>query len=59
MSLTREPDKIICVNCRSVITCFRDRLSKKEFYISGLCQECQDIFFGTDEDKFVHDPEIV
>lgn len=25
---------------------FRDRLSVKEFYISGLCQECQDKTFG-------------
>ena len=24
---------------------FRDELSKKEFGISGLCQECQDDFF--------------
>ena len=25
---------------------FRDELSKKEFEISGLCQDCQDEFFG-------------
>lgn len=25
---------------------FRDKLSVKEFYISGLCQECQDKIFG-------------
>lgn len=24
---------------------FRDELSRKEFSISGLCQECQDDFF--------------
>lgn len=25
---------------------FRDQLSKKEYTISGLCQNCQDIVFG-------------
>ena len=25
---------------------FRDELSLREFYISGLCQRCQDEFFG-------------
>ena len=25
---------------------FRDELSVKEFKISGLCQECQDLMFG-------------
>ncbi len=25
---------------------FRDELSKKEFKISGICQKCQDDFFG-------------
>jgi len=25
---------------------FRDALSKKEYEISGLCQQCQDNFFG-------------
>lgn len=28
---------------------FRDELSKREFQISGLCQKCQDDFFGADE----------
>ncbi len=27
---------------------FRNELSKKEFKISGLCQSCQDNFFGKD-----------
>ena len=26
---------------------FRDEISRKEFCISGLCQECQDKVFGT------------
>lgn len=25
---------------------FRDALSRREFEISGLCQKCQDKFFG-------------
>lgn len=29
---------------------FRDALSVKEFFISGLCQECQDDVFGGEED---------
>ena len=27
---------------------FRDALSRKEYTISGLCQECQDDIFGAD-----------
>ena len=27
---------------------FRDEQSRKEYQISGLCQECQDHFFGDD-----------
>lgn len=29
---------------------FRDELSKKEYAISGMCQFCQDDFFGISED---------
>lgn len=28
---------------------FRDNLSKQEFDISGLCQDCQDKIFGKQE----------
>jgi len=28
---------------------FRDDLSRKEFEISGICQECQDNTFGMEE----------
>jgi hypothetical protein len=31
-------------------TTFRDELSRKEYTISGMCQDCQDSMFGTDED---------
>jgi len=29
---------------------FTDELSKKEFYISGICQPCQNDFFSEEED---------
>lgn len=37
-----------CPFCSKVINQadFRDTLSKREFEISGLCQVCQDDFFG-------------
>ena len=28
---------------------FRDELSAREYYISGMCQHCQDSVFGTGE----------
>ena len=42
-----------CVKCERFIleTPFTDALSVKEFSISGLCQVCQDEFFGTGEDN--------
>jgi hypothetical protein len=35
-----------CVSCGEVADEFNDELSKKEYGISGLCQECQDSVFG-------------
>ena len=37
-----------CPTCKEVIDpkSFRDRLSVKEFGISGMCQKCQDKVFG-------------
>lgn len=51
------PDKAIlfdagkCTNekCQKVVTTpyeFRDRESARECELSGMCQECQDEFFG-------------
>jgi len=31
---------------------FRDELSKREYTISGFCQDCQDKIFAPDEDDF-------
>ena len=34
-----------------VVSEFKDKLSYKEFLISGMCQKCQDDFFDADEDE--------
>jgi hypothetical protein len=39
-----EADK--CAACGEEAVEFRDKLSKHEFTISGLCQKCQDSVFG-------------
>ena len=39
-----------CSLCNEVIEGFRDRLSAKEFRITGACQKCQDELFP-DEDE--------
>jgi hypothetical protein len=36
----------VCAWCGDKITGFRDKLSEKEYRISGLCQRCQDATFG-------------
>ena len=35
----------ICVICGREALTFRDALSRKEFAISGMCQDCQDDIF--------------
>lgn len=39
----------ICVMCGEQAVLFSDELSVKEFYISGMCQKCQDSVFGESE----------
>jgi len=34
-----------CVMCKGPATEFKDALSRKEYAISSLCQECQDMVF--------------
>jgi hypothetical protein len=36
----------ICTWCKKPVTSFRDDLSRKEYMISGFCQDCQDATFG-------------
>jgi hypothetical protein len=44
---TIKDDK--CVSCNNIAMLFRDDISKKEYTISGLCQDCQDSVFGVEE----------
>ncbi len=39
-----------CVSCGKPAEGFTDRLSEKEFAISGLCQQCQDSPFAEPDD---------
>jgi hypothetical protein len=34
------------IGCEGPAVSFRDELSRREYHISGLCQKCQDQFFG-------------
>ena len=47
-SSTEAREKGVCVTCGNKIKMedFKDRLSIKEYEISGLCQKCQDDTFG-------------
>ena len=50
---SKEVDMIeegVCPDCGKKIEYedFRNELSIKEFNISGMCQKCQDDFFGED-----------
>lgn len=35
------------IGCGQVVNGFKDAISEKEYSISGLCQTCQDDFFGS------------
>ena len=37
-----------CAICKSDAKEFRNDISRKEYRISGMCQECQDSVFGKD-----------
>ena len=39
----------VCVFCKGSANEFTDALSRKEFSISGLCQNCQDEVFKSEE----------
>ena len=42
-----------CTTCGNPITQFKNEISKKEYSISGMCQNCQDSVFDNydEEDK--------
>ena len=39
-----------CVTCGGEARIFRDDLSRKEYTISAMCQDCQDSVFGISEE---------
>ena len=45
-SNSESVEQRVCVICGNPITGFRDALSEKEYFISGMCQTCQDDVFG-------------
>lgn len=47
-SLSAAVDAGFCVMCSNEAKRFRNPQSRKEFQISGMCQDCQDSFFGPD-----------
>ncbi|HCX23761.1 MAG TPA: hypothetical protein DHN29_17700 [Cytophagales bacterium] len=44
--IKESQEKKVCVICGEEASDFKDEVSKKEFNISGMCQECQDFTFG-------------
>lgn len=45
-SRTESIEADTCVDCGGPATEFKDQLSRKEYTISGMCQECQDKIWG-------------
>lgn len=43
-------EKSMCVACHLGIKEFRDKESKHEYTMSGLCQDCQDHILGNSEE---------
>ena len=43
--------KSFCTNCNKITdpTTYKNQIDADEYYISGLCDECQVIFFKEDE----------
>lgn len=44
--MAEKVDKSICPTCNKKVGQFRDRLSIKEYSLSGMCQVCQDKVFN-------------
>ena len=40
-----------CVTCGGEARIFRDAISRKEYTISAMCQDCQDKVFGDPEEE--------
>jgi hypothetical protein len=45
----QDVEQGLCPDCKNPIDHqFRNEISRREFQISGLCQQCQDKMFGAD-----------
>jgi hypothetical protein len=47
MEVQRVEDGL-CSTCGKIPGVFKDKISLREFYISGMCQRCQDQTFEVD-----------
>ena len=45
-----DGDVANCRMCNNPVEGFKDGLSQREYEISGMCQQCQDDFFGGEHD---------
>lgn len=46
-TLTHALENQVCVMCGEPATTFDDEVSKKEYDLSAMCQQCQNIVFAT------------
>lgn len=46
--LSESWQQLICIDCGKPIHGFNDPVSTQEYFISGLCQNCQDKTFSED-----------
>jgi len=44
-------DDLCVINSTHDATKFKDKMSEREYTISGMCQACQDSVFGTDGEE--------
>jgi len=44
-------EKGICSRCKKPVGAFKDDISRREYNITGFCQECQDWLFAAPEEE--------
>ena len=49
-SRVTQIESSLCTTCNGKAVKFRDDLCKREYTISGMCQDCQDEVFGSEEE---------
>jgi len=58
--IKKAVEDAVCPACGTKITGFKDKLSEKEYSISGMCQECQDKIWKRDKmKKLVIEEEVI